>query len=77
MNTTTPVYPEYNFIPNTTIQELVQNTDDYPTGTVTAVVTSTEQTTSNDYLLKIKDGEFEEDKGTVSYICLFRSSSHY
>jgi hypothetical protein len=46
---------DYYFIPNTTINQLLTNTNQYPIGTIGALVI-TKKKVSNQYALHIKDG---------------------
>ena len=51
---------QYNFIPNSTIQTLLNNTSNYPIGTVGALVVGTLKQ-GNVNFLEIKGGQSEED----------------
>ena len=56
---------EYNFIPNTSIKTLLEQTEQYVLGTIGAIVTSAKKT-GTQYTLEVKDGNSENDKATIS-----------
>ncbi|KAH9322788.1 hypothetical protein KI387_017427, partial [Taxus chinensis] len=60
VESTPPLSIEYKFIPNTTVKQLLNNTEPYAVGTIAAIVTSAKQI-GLQLILEIKDGPTEED----------------
>ncbi|KAH9295182.1 hypothetical protein KI387_038770, partial [Taxus chinensis] len=60
VESTPPLSIEYKFIPNTTVKQLLNNTEPYIVGTIAAIVTSAKQI-GLQLILEIKDGLTEED----------------
>ncbi|KAH9300494.1 hypothetical protein KI387_012077, partial [Taxus chinensis] len=56
-----PVCNEFKFIPNTTIKQLLRNTNNYTIGTLAVVVTTTCKSRTQS-IFEIKDGLSVEDK---------------
>jgi hypothetical protein len=57
---------EYHFVPNTTINQFVENNDIYPIGTIGAVVTFARKVGSQ-HILHIKHGNSDNDKAMVLF----------
>ena len=66
----------YNFIPSTTIRDLLNSTSNYPIGTIGALVVVT-QKQGNVNILQIKDGHSEEDNAQVKQTLIFQYSLTY
>ena len=60
-----PVCHEYNFIPNTSIKTLLEQTEQYVLGTIGAIVTSAKKT-GTQYTLEVKDGNSENEEAIVN-----------
>lgn len=60
-----PICDEYNFIPNTPIKTLLEQTEQYVLGTIGAIVTSAKKI-GTQYTLEVKDGYLEIEKATAS-----------
>ncbi|XP_057822077.1 uncharacterized protein LOC131034564 [Cryptomeria japonica] len=55
---------QYNFIPGTTIKQLLTSTNEYATGTIGALVVATKKKAFQ-YMIEIKDGFSDMDKATL------------
>ena len=60
-----PICKDYKFIPDTTVKQLTTNTETYPIGTIAAVVTVARKV-GFQYTLQIKDGNFDDNRSTVT-----------
>ena len=70
VETILPCCVEYKFIPNTTIRQFAKNKDLYPIGTIGAAITYCKMV-GLQYIIHIKDGDLDDDKGTLPVLYFF------
>lgn len=58
---------EYNFIPSSTISQLLNSPNDYPIGTVGALVVEAKKIGSLT-TFELKDGHGDEDRGLITIV---------